>query len=59
MTVNPAAGLLSPTTFRHGAVYEFKVDTTGDAIEDVALRIRFGEVRRDGSQAIRIFRGRC
>jgi hypothetical protein len=58
MTVNPAAGLLSPTTFRHGAVYEFKVDTTGDAIEDMALRIRFGEVRRDGSQAIRIFRAR-
>jgi hypothetical protein len=58
MTVNPAAGLLSPTTFRHGAVYEFKIDAGSDAIEDIALRIRFGEVRRDGSQSIRIYRAR-
>jgi hypothetical protein len=58
MTVNPAAGLLSPTTFRHGAVYEFKVDTGSDAIEDMALRIRFGEVRANGSQSIRVYRAR-
>jgi len=58
MTVNPAAGLLSPTTFRHGAVYEFKIDTGSDAIEDLALRIRFGEVQANGSQSIRVFRAR-
>jgi hypothetical protein len=56
MTVDPAAGLLSPTTFRPGALYEFKIDTGSDAIEDVALRIKFGGVRANGSQAISVFR---
>ena len=54
MTVNPAAGLLSPTTFRPGALYEFKVDTDGDAIEDLALRIKFGGVRGNGTQAMHV-----
>jgi hypothetical protein len=56
MTVNPAAGLLSPTTFRPGALYEFKVDTGTNTIEDIALRVKFGGVRADGSQAIHILR---
>jgi hypothetical protein len=56
MTVNPAAGLLSPTTFRPGALYEFKIDTGSNAIEDVALRVKFGGVRANGSQAISVFR---
>jgi hypothetical protein len=56
MTVNPAAGLLSPTTFRPGALYEFKVDTGRNTIEDIALRVKFGGVRADGSQAITILR---
>jgi hypothetical protein len=56
MTVNPAAGLLSPTKFRPGALYEFKVDTGSNAIEDIALRVKFGGVRADGSQAISVFR---
>ena len=42
MTVNPAAGLLSPTTFRPSARYEFKVDTGTDTIEDISLRVKFG-----------------
>jgi hypothetical protein len=56
MTVNPAAGLLSPTTFRPGALYEFKIDTGSNAIEDMALRVKFGGVRANGSQAISVFR---
>jgi hypothetical protein len=56
MTINPAAGLLSPTTFRPGALYEFKVDTGTNAIEDIALRVKFGGVRADGSQAVTILR---
>lgn len=56
MTVNPAAGLLSPTTFRPAARYEFKVDTGTDAIEDISLRVKFGAVRADGSQSIDISR---
>ena len=56
MTVNPAAGLLSPTTFRPSARYEFKVDTGMDAIEDISLRVKFGGVRDDGSQSIHLYR---
>src|SRR3989337_2990485 len=41
MTVNPAAGLLSGTRLRPGAQYEFLVDTTGDAVQDIAYRLKF------------------
>lgn len=56
MTTNVHAGFLSGTTFRPGALYEFKIDNTGDAIEDVAYRIKFGDVRGDGSQQIHVQR---
>jgi hypothetical protein len=56
MTVNPAAGILSPTTFRPGALYEFKIDTGNNAIEDIALRVKFGGVRADGSQHLSVYR---
>jgi hypothetical protein len=56
MTINPAAGLLSPTTFRPGALYEFKIDTGTDTVEDIALRVKFGGVRADGSQRISVLR---
>jgi len=56
MTVDPAAGILSPTSFRKGAVYEFKVSTDGDAIPDVAYRIKFGSVRDDGTQSLKVMR---
>jgi hypothetical protein len=40
-------GLLSPAdsetaAFRTNALYELKVDTTGDAVADIAYRVRFG-----------------
>ena len=56
MTTNVNAGFNSGTTFRPGALYEFKIDNTGDAIEDVAYRIKFGDVRGNGSQQIHISR---
>jgi hypothetical protein len=56
MTLNPAAGVLSPTTFRPGALYEFKIDTGINTVEDIALRVKFGGVRADGSQAISVYR---
>jgi len=56
MTTNVHAGFLSGTTFRPGALYEFKIDNTGDAIEDVAYRIKFSDVRGDGSQQIHVQR---
>ncbi|MBC7910386.1 MAG: DUF4331 family protein [Pyrinomonadaceae bacterium] len=43
MTVNPDAGLSSQTTFRGEGLYEFKIATNGDLIEDIVLRITFGE----------------
>ena len=39
MTVNPDAGLSSPTELRREGLYEFKIDTNGDAQEDVSFRL--------------------
>jgi hypothetical protein len=39
MTVNPDAGLSSPTELREEGLYEFKIDTDGDAREDVSFRL--------------------
>ena len=41
MTVNPAAGLLSDTSFRPDALYEFVLDATGDARADRIVRVEF------------------
>ena len=41
MTVNPAAGVISGTTFRAGANYEFLIDTNGDAKQDAIVRVQF------------------
>src|SRR5262245_9490156 len=42
MTLNPDAGVTSPVAFHPDVVYTFKIDTNGDAVEDVSYRIRFG-----------------
>ena len=52
MTVNPGAGVLSPTTFRQGARYRFRIDHDGDARQDDLIQVRFGRVRSDGSQRV-------
>jgi hypothetical protein len=54
MNVHPSAGVNpeGPTTdepFATEAVYEFKIDTNGDAIADIAYRIRFSS-SPDGAQ---------
>lgn len=41
MTVNPFAGVLSPTSFEPGIYYDFCIDGNGDAVEDLIYRIRF------------------
>jgi hypothetical protein len=62
MTVNPDAGLSSPTDLREEGLYEFKIDTDGDAREDVSFRIvvknegdeiQRAEVRREEGEASR------
>jgi hypothetical protein len=50
MTVNPGAGILSPTTFDRRATYQFRIDTDNDARPERTIRIRFGQVRADGTQ---------
>jgi hypothetical protein len=42
MTVDPLAGILNDGTFRAGAAYDFKVDSNGDAKEDLTYRAEFG-----------------
>ena len=56
MAVNPLAGELSPTTFRAGALYDFKIDTNADIIEDLDYRITFGDPDPAGIQRIELHR---
>jgi hypothetical protein len=51
MTVNPDAGLSSPTGLRVEGLYEFKVDTDGDAREDVSFRLVVTD-EADGRQRV-------
>ena len=60
MNVHPSAGVNpeGPTTdepFAIDAVYEFKIDTNGDAIADIAYRIRFSS-SADGAQTASVRR---
>ena len=54
MTVNPGAGILSPTTFDPDGVYRFQIDNDGDFRKDRTIKVRFGDVRDDGSQRVTI-----
>jgi hypothetical protein len=50
MTLSPAAGLLAPASFSLFAGYEFKIDNTGDAIEDLTIHFDFGAPGKNGQQ---------
>ena len=54
MTVNLAAGIMSPNTFNTAAVYELNIDNTGDAIADVTYSFRFGKPRGSNSTLQRL-----
>lgn len=41
MTVNPAAGVFSPTTFGTDVTYTFNIDNTGDAVADLSYSTTF------------------
>src|SRR5215207_1533142 len=41
MGVNPLAGVLNDGTFRAGASYEIKIDSDGDAKEDLTYKVTF------------------
>lgn len=44
MTVNPQASISTPAPFRDEGVYAFRFDTNDDNREDVAFKVRFGDV---------------
>ena len=45
MTSNADAGISSPDAFHPEGLYALRVDTNGDAKEDVVFKFRFGEPR--------------
>jgi hypothetical protein len=53
MTVNPAAGLISGTSFREGASYELLIDKDGDAKADSTVRVQF-QSPSGGQQAYKL-----
>lgn len=57
MTVNPAAGVISPTTLRGvpGHLYEFLVDNDGDYEEDIILRLRANKPNKSGRQYVNFY----
>ncbi len=54
MTVNPLAGVLSPTTFHPKAKYEFLIDEDGDAKPDQVYTVKFGRPDEDGVQRVSV-----
>lgn len=49
MTVNPAAGVFSPTDFSSRGDYELNIYNNGDAIQDIRFTFSFSRTRRAGS----------
>ena len=57
MGVNPLAGVLNDGTFRAGnALYAFKIDSNGDAKEDVTFRIKFSRPNKSLVQSVMLAR---
>lgn len=53
INVNPVS---APHEYHPEALYEFKVDSTGDAVEDLTLRVTFGPLLPDGRQTVEVRR---
>lgn len=56
MGVNPLAGVLNDGTFRPGASYEFKIDSTGDGNEDLTYRVTFSKANASLEQKVTLQR---
>lgn len=50
MTLSAAAGVVGPAQFNSGAIYEFRVDNTGDEISDVIFQVVFSSPNAQGRQ---------
>jgi hypothetical protein len=53
-TNNSIAGPDAPKRFHPEARYEFRIDTDGDAQEDLVYRVTFGPADRGGNQAVEL-----
>jgi Domain of unknown function (DUF4331) len=49
-------GKTVPAGFHHEAQYDFKIDTDGDAVEDLTYRLTFGELGTAGNQTVELRR---
>ncbi len=56
MTINPLAGVVSPTTLRPGTQYEFLIDNDGDAVQDIAYRLLASAPKKSGRQNLSLHR---
>ena len=56
MTMSASAGVIGPTTFQPGSLYEFKIDNNGDTIEDQTFRLGFSEANANGVQSMLLLR---
>ena len=52
LTVQPFPGNLTPTTFDPGAVFDVKIDTNGDNVEDITIRYTTGAPDQNGVQEV-------
>lgn len=52
MGVNPLAGVLNDGTFHSGAYYELKIDSDGDAKEDLTYRLTFSAPNGSNTQNV-------
>jgi hypothetical protein len=50
------AGQSHSELFHPEALYEFKIDTNGDAVEDITFRVSFGHNESDGCQTLKLER---
>ncbi len=57
MTVVPVAGVQNPAIFGSNGAYEFKIDTNGDAKEDITWTFTFGAADSAGKQSVTIMSG--
>jgi hypothetical protein len=51
-TQQPFPGVLTPPTYDPGTIFDIKIDTTGDAVEDLTLRTTFGPPDANGVQDV-------
>ena len=56
LTVNPGAGVLSPTTFESRGTYEIMIDQDGDALADTTFQFVFSRARGDRPQRMIVLR---